>query len=178
LALIHLTILRLAQGMAMLGGLVLIALIGIACTSILGREISAWGAVAGWGDLVRRIGIGPVKGDYELLEAGMAFAVFSFLPLTQLTGSHARVDIFTAGLGPRANAVLSAFWSVVMAAVIVLITWRLYAGMQDKLRYGETTFLIQFPVWWAYAACLAAAGVACVVSLYCALMHLRGKHTA
>ena len=171
----HLAITRLAQGTALLGGIVLIALVCIICASILGREAIS---LAGPGDLratLRGLGIGPVTGDYELVEAGMAFAVFAFLPLTQLTGSHARVDIFTTGLGPRANAALNAFWSVVMAAVILLITFRLYAGLQDKLRYGETTFLIQFPVWWAYAACLAAAMVACITSLYCALRHLTGR---
>ena len=171
----HLLITRLAQGSALLGGAVLIALVAMICTSILGRELGAFGIAQGWGDLVRRFGIGPVKGDYELVEAGMAFAVFSFLPLTQLTGSHARVDIFTAGLGPRANAVLGAFWSVVMACAILLITWRLYAGLQDKLRYNETSFLLQFPMWWAYAACLAVAVVACVTSLYCAGLRLTGR---
>ncbi|MBQ2259924.1 MAG: TRAP transporter small permease [Loktanella sp.] len=171
----HIAITRLAQGTALLGGIVLIALICMICASIIGREVIG---LAGPGDLrtlLRQIGIGPVTGDYELVEAGMAFAVFSFLPLTQLTQSHARVDIFTSGLGPRTNAALGAFWSVVMAAVILLITWRLYAGMQDKLRYNETTFLIQFPVWWAYAACLAAAVVACITSLYCATLRLTGR---
>lgn len=171
----HLAITRLAQGSAILGGMVLIALVCVICVSILGREAIS---LAGSGDLrttLRQIGIGPVTGDYELVEAGVAFAVFSFLPLTQLTGSHARVDIFTSGLGPKVNAVLGAFWSVVMAAIILLLTWRLYAGMQDKLRYGETTFLIQFPVWWAYAACLVVAVVACITSLYCAVRHLTGR---
>ncbi|WP_322889477.1 MULTISPECIES: TRAP transporter small permease [unclassified Yoonia] len=171
----HLLITRLAQGTALLGGLVLIALVCLVCASIFGREIGALAVAAGFGDLVRGVGLGPVKGDYELVEVGMAFAVFSFLPLTQLNGAHARVDIFTAGLGPRANAALSAFWSVVMALVILLITWRLFAGLQDKLRYGETTFLLQFPVWWGYAACLAAACIACIVSLYCAALNLTGK---
>lgn len=172
---LYLLITRLAQGTALLGGSVLIGLVCLVCASIAGRELGALAIMAGFGDLVRGAGLGPVTGDYELVEAGMAFAVFSFLPLTQLTQSHARVDIFTAGLGPRANAVLSAFWSVVMALVILLITWRLFAGMQDKLRYGETTFLLQFPVWWAYAACLGAACIACIVSLYCAALRLTGK---
>lgn len=172
---LHLLITRLAQGTALLGGSVLIGLVCLVCASITGRELGALAIMAGFGDLVRGAGLGPVTGDYELVEAGMAFVVFSFLPLTQLTQSHARVDIFTAGLGARINAALSAFWSVVMALVIVLITWRLFAGMQDKLRYGETTFMLQFPVWWGYAACLAAACVACIVSLYCAALRLSGK---
>ena len=107
----------------------------------------------------------------------MAFAIFAFLPLTQLSGAHARVEVFTSGMGPRVNRVLATFWSVVMAIVIVLITWRLYAGLQDKLRYGETTYLIQFPIWWAYAASLVAATAACLVALYCAAMRLTGHRT-
>ena len=64
-----------------------------------------------------------------------------------------------------------------MAAIIVLITWRLFVGMQDKMRYGETTYLIQFPIWWAYAASLVAAISASIVSIYCAAMRLTGQRS-
>ena len=83
--------------------------------------------------------------------------------------------MFTSGLGDRSNGGLAPFWSVVMAGIIVLITWRLFIGMQDKIRYGETTYLIQFPIWWAYAASLGAAMTASIVSLYCAAMRLTGQ---
>ncbi|MEO0931354.1 MAG: TRAP transporter small permease subunit [Pseudomonadota bacterium] len=170
----------LARFMALLGGIVLCLLVAMVCISIIGRELNSvahsgyLGAFGNW--LIAR-GIGPITGDYELIEAGVAFAIFAFLPLTQLTGSHATVDIFTSGFGPRANNIIAAFWSVVMALIILLITWRLFAGMQDKLRYGETTFLIQFPVWWAYAASFVAALAASIVSLYCAAMRLTGHRT-
>jgi hypothetical protein len=173
--LIHLAITRLAQGTALIGGLVLIALIALICTSILGREAASTLHGAGMRDLARAWGIGAIRGDYELVEAGMAFAIFCFLPLTQLQGAHARVDLFTDQMGPRASAILGAFWSVVMAAATLLITWRLAAGMQDRLRYNETSFLLQFPIWWAYAACLAAATIAVITSLYCAAMRLTGQ---
>ncbi|WP_413785632.1 TRAP transporter small permease [Cognatiyoonia sp. IB215182] len=176
----HKIISLLARVMAMLGGLVLCALVVMVCLSIIGREVNGiahGGYLGGFGDWLIAQGIGPITGDFELIEAGIAFAIFAFLPLTQLTGAHATVDIFTSGLGPKANNLIAAFWSVVMAAIILLITWRLFAGMQDKLRYGETTFLIQFPVWWAYAASFVAALVASIVSLYCAAMRLIGART-
>lgn len=172
---LHTAITRLAQVCALLGGVVLLGLTLLICASIIGREAVSLAGTGGLRDLLRQFGIGPVQGDYELVEAGMAFAVFSFLPLTQLTQSHARVDIFTSGLGSKLNAALATFWSVVMAAMILLISWRLFAGMQDRMLYNETSFLIQFPIWWAYAACFAAAIVACVVSLYCAAMRLTGR---
>ena len=177
---LHAAIQKLAQIMALLGGLVLCLLVLMVCVSVSGRELSDLahsGALRGLGDWLIKLGIGPILGDFELVEAGVAFAIFAFLPLTQLSGSHARVDIFTQGLGPRVNHALSTFWSVVMAVVMVLITWRLFAGMQDKIRYNETSYLIQFPIWWAYAASFAAAIAASIVSLYCAAMRLTGQRT-
>lgn len=177
---LHTLITTLARGMALLGGLVLCVLVGVVCVSIIGREANGLahsGYIGGVGDWMIARGIGPITGDFELIEAGVAFAIFAFLPLTQLTGSHATVDVFTSGLGPRANNIIAAFWSVVMALIIVLITWRLFVGMQDKMRYGETTFLIQFPIWWAYAASFVAALSASIVSLYCAAMRLTGART-
>ncbi|MFQ1699710.1 TRAP transporter small permease [Loktanella agnita] len=175
---LHRAIHGLAKLMALLGGVVLCLLVTTVCVSIVGRMLNglahdgALGAVGPW--LLER-GVGPINGDFELVEAGIAFAIFAFLPLTQLTGSHASVDIFTNGLGPRANHLIATFWSVVMALAILLISWRLFVGMQDKMRYGETTYLIQFPIWWAYAASFAAALATSIVSLYCAAMRLTGK---
>jgi len=147
---------------------------------VAGRELSDLaysGVLRGVGDWLLGLGIGPILGDFEMVEAGVAFAIFAFLPLTQLRGAHAKVDVFTAGLGPRVNAALATFWSVVMAVIILLITWRLFAGLQDKMRFGETTFLIQFPIWCAYAACLVAAITASIVALYCAAARLTGTRT-
>jgi TRAP-type C4-dicarboxylate transport system permease small subunit len=143
---------RLARLTAILGGLVLTALVILTCISVAGRTA----------------GIGPVNGDFELVEAGVAFAIFAFLPLCQLHGGHATVDVFTSFLPAGLNRALIAFWEVVLSAVIVLITWRLFDGMMGKVGNGETTFILQFPIWWAYAASFAAAVVSSIVALYCA----------
>jgi len=176
--LLHRAIAQLANIMALFGGVVLCLLVVMVCVSISGREISDLafsGALGGLGDWLVDRGVGPILGDFELVEAGVAFAIFAFLPLTQLSGAHAKVDVFSKALGSGTDRALGTFWSVVMALIIVLITWRLFAGMQDKIRYGETTFLIQFPIWWAYAACLVAAISASIVSIYCAAMRMSGQ---
>lgn len=177
---LHTAILRLAQVMALLGGIVLCALVVMVCISVSGRELSDLahsGLLRAVGDWLIDAGVGPILGDFELVEAGVAFAIFAFLPLTQLTGAHAKVDVFAKGLGERASSSLDTFWTIVMAVIVVLITWRLFVGMQDKMRYGETTYLIQFPIWWAYAASLVAAVTASIVSLYCAALRLTGQRT-
>ncbi|WP_298676283.1 TRAP transporter small permease [uncultured Lentibacter sp.] len=165
----------LARAMAVLGGLVLSALVVLTFVSVLGRGLNTLGHaghIGALGDWLISTGVGPVTGDFELLEAGVAFAIFAFLPITQLYGAHATVDIFTSALPRRANRGLMAFWELVLTAAILLITARLYEGMLSKMQYGETTFLLQFPIWWAYAASLAAALAACCVALFCSFARL------
>ncbi|MCA0873242.1 TRAP transporter small permease [Seohaeicola saemankumensis] len=170
---------RLARLTAIVGGLVLVALVVLTCVSVLGRGLNTVGhsdllqaLSQGAADALLATGVAPVNGDFELVEAGIAFAVFSFLPICQLYGAHATVDVFTSVLPVRVNKWIMAFWEIVLTALVLLITWRLFAGMQSKMAYGETTFLLQFPVWWAYAASFAAACVASLVSLYCAAARL------
>ncbi len=98
----------------------------------------------------------------------MAFAIFSFFPICQLYGAHATVDVFTSGLGPRARAWLTAFWEVILAAVIILLAWRLHAGLERYIANGQTTLFLQFPVWWSYAASFGASLVACLTAIWCA----------
>lgn len=175
----HRIIERLAHGMALLGGLVLTALILLICVSVLGRSLNT--LLHGWiGDIapglsesLLALGVGPINGDFEIVEAGVAFAIFAFLPLCQLNSGHAVVDIFTSKLSPQTNRVLQMVAEVVFAAVLVLIAVQLFSGMLAKLRFGENTFILQFPVWWGYAASFCAALVAAIVGLYMAVVRIR-----
>jgi TRAP-type C4-dicarboxylate transport system permease small subunit len=167
-----------ANTMALLGGAALCAVIISVCVSVAGREaadLANTGYLGRLGDWLLDRGLGPILGDFELVEAGTAFAIFAFLPITQLSGAHARVDVFTARFSAKVQRRMDAFWTNVMLLIVLLITWRLFEALQDKMRYGDTTYLIQFPIWWAYAACFGAAIVACCVSAYCAVMHVIGR---
>lgn len=153
----------LAAALAILGGLVLSALIVMTSISISGRAFVAFG-------------LGPVPGDFEIVEAGVAFAIFSFLPWCQLNAGHATVDVFTSQLSARANRWLIAFWEVAFTIMVVLIAWRLFEGMTGKFRNGQTSMFIQFPIWWAYAACMFAASIGVLVGIWTAWMRIRDAH--
>lgn len=172
---------RLARLMAIIGGLVLTSIVVMVGVSVLGRGINTFAyrdsfeaLVPGLAKAIQNSGIGPIPGDFELVEAGIAFAIFAFLPICQLRGGHATVDVFTSYLPARANAALIAFWEVLLSLLILLITWRLFAGMLSKFGNGETTYILQFPIWWAYAVSVAAAIGASVVAVYCAAARLLG----
>lgn len=167
----------LARFMAVLGGLVLTALILMICASVLGRALNtllhSGPAVAVLGDFARTLldtGVGPILGDFELVEAGVAFAIFAFIPFCQITGGHATVDIFTSGLSVQANRFIQMIVDIVFAAVLILIAVQLYEGMLSKIQYRETTFMLRFPIWWAYAASLSAAAVSALVGVYVAIV--------
>ncbi len=147
----------LSRLMAAIGGLVLTGLIIMVCYSIVGRALI-------------QFGLAPVHGDYELVEAGIAFAIFSFLPLCQITSGHASVDLFTDMMPDRVQRILRMLIEILFAAVLIMIAVQLYYGMESKIRSGQTTFLLQFPIWWAYAASLVSATVAAVVAIYMAFI--------
>ena len=175
----HRVVKWLARASAVVGGLVLVVLILLTTLSIVGRELSKLGhgmADGSWmvwlGNALVASGLDEIKGTYELTEAGVAFAIFAFFPACQFYGGHATVDVFTSGVRPGALRWLRAFWEVVLAAVIIFISLRLYEGMLRYLGNGETTLFLQFPVWWAYALSVGAAIIASFTAIYCAYARL------
>ena len=165
---------RAARFMAICGGLVLALLIVLICISVVGRSLN--GLLHGWIGIVRpavsawllQVGVGPINGDFELVEAGVAFSIFAFLPLCQISGGHASVDIFTSKLPSGLNRGLQMMIDIDFAIALIVMAYQLYKGMLSKQSYGETTFLLQFPIWWAYAASLVGAVMAAVISVYVA----------
>jgi len=175
----HRFIILLARVTAILGGFVLMVLVAMTTLSIIGRTlsklfhsdfaVSSFGSLSQW---IIDLGVGEINGNYELLEAGVAFAIFSFFPICQLYNEHATVDVFTSGMPPKALRILRAFWEVALSVTIIFITWRLYEGMQRYIGNGETTLFLQMPLWWSYAASFTAASVACIIAAYCAIMRV------
>ena len=169
----HRFVMSVARFMALLGGVTLGAMILIIGVSILGRALNDFlhSAVAEalLGDAARGLidmGIGAIRGDFELVEALMAFTIFAFMPLTQMTGGHAAVDVFTSWMRGRGDRILKAFIEVLFAVVFVIIAWQLKEGMDSRIRSGQTTLLLQFPVWWPYAASLFGAIITALVAIY------------
>lgn len=152
----------LARILALAGGAILLGITLLTCISIFGRAL-----------IPLDIGVGPIRGIYDITEIGMAAAIFAFLPWAQLREAHARVDLFQHAIPKKANHVLDLVFNAAMALVATIGTYRLYLGMQDKLSYGETTLIAQIPVWQGYAASLVGALGFVVVALFCTLRAAR-----
>jgi hypothetical protein len=161
---------------AVAGGIVLTLLMLMTCLSVIGRFLNTLGHTLPFAGSLQAFG--PVPGDFELVEAAMGFCVFAFLPLCQIRLSHATVELFTPHYPLIVNRILNQLWGTLLAVVMVLIAWRLFAGMLGKYENGETTMLLQFPVWWSYATALVPAILAALVAIWIAgqrLLQLAGR---
>ena len=167
----------LSRFMAYLGGIMLVLLIVLTCVSVVGRSLNGIfhsgffeSLAPGFAKWALDIGVGPVNGDFELIEAGVAFSIFAFMPLCQITRGHASVEILTKKFSPFINYLLQFIIDMMFALVLLLVAVQLYSGMQSKMRSGQTTLLLEFPVWWGYALCLVGAFAAAAVAFYIAFI--------
>ena len=58
------------------------------------------------------------------------------------------------------------------AAMLVVIVWKLFEGLEAKHRAGTRTTLLQIPLWWAYLICLSGLGLTALCSLYTATVRI------
>ena len=153
-------IFQLARWAAILGGLMLALLMVMVVLSVSGRALVP-------------LGLGPVPGDFELVEVGTAVAVFLFLPWCYLRGGHASVDLLYERFAPSVRWAVTTLSDLLMLALWVVLTERLYEGMQEKREYMETTFILLMPIWWGYALCLVGGVIGCLAYLAKVLIQLR-----
>jgi TRAP-type C4-dicarboxylate transport system permease small subunit len=139
---------RSARWTAIAGGLILGALTLMVVASVAGRALVG-------------AGLGPVPGDFELVEVGVGVAIFYFMPWCYLRGGHATVDLLYTHLPRWARRAIDTLSHLLMLLVWLVLTWQLWAGLLEKKEYMETTFVLQLPVWWAYALCLIGALIGC-----------------
>jgi TRAP-type C4-dicarboxylate transport system permease small subunit len=139
----------LSRHTARFGGLVVALLAAISVVSITGRALSG-------------VGLGPLPGDFELIEAGTALAVFCSLPWCYLARGHATVDVFWQSYPAPMRRAIQGLTGALMLLVWGLLTWRMGVATLDYRATGEVSFILQMPVWWGYAASLVPALVGCV----------------
>lgn len=146
--------------LAWFGGFVLTLLAVISVVSIAGRALSF-------------TGLGPVPGDFELVEAGTALAVFCFLPWCHLKRGHADVAMLWHIYPPAVRRFLEMVTEVLVLAVWTLLVWRMGVSMLEYRENGEVSFILQMPVWWGYAASMPPAIFGCLVYAWRLLESLR-----
>ncbi len=154
-------LLRISQGFALFGGLMITVVAFVAVISILGRWLSGLPLISDWFPA-----LSGIAGDVELTEMGVAIAVFAFLPYTQMRYGHVTVDLLVDAAPPRVKAALTVLGNGLFTAVAALLTWRLALGMLEKMGYQETTMILALPLWYGYAPSVVCLGLLALVCAY------------
>ena len=130
----------LAEGFAIVAGLLLCGLSTLVVFSIVGRAI------------VGR----PVPGDVEIVAIGTAIAVFLCLPYCQLQRANVTVDVFLAGASSRIRRALDFVGAVTFMLLGLLFAWRMSIGLVNAIRYADSSVILGIPLWWAYPPAIAS----------------------
>ncbi len=163
-----------ARALALFGGIILILLAVMTVVSTIGRAFVGL-----------QIGLGPIPGDFELVEAGTAVAVFCFMSWCHLNQGHVTVDIVADYLPQRVNLSLVLIANLLVLIVAFVIAWRLWMGfgeqvtwfsqpVRDTLGFGykpftnNTTYILGMPVWYGYALSFIGATAFTLISLFTA----------
>lgn len=149
---------RIARILALGGGFLVVGLAVLVTTSVLMRWLGGQG----------------VDGDFEMVQMGLALAVFAFLPLCQAHRGNVMVDTFTLRLPAWMQAAIDALWDLVYAAFAGFIAWRLAIGAMEAFTSHTTSMVLGLPIHYAIAAC---AGMAAFLGLTCLLTALRRART-
>lgn len=148
---------RASTWLALAGGGLVLALALLVTASVLRRWLTSQ----------------PIPGDFELVQIGLAVAVFAFLPICQLHGANIVVDSFTARASAKLQAALDGLWALVYAAVAGLIAWQMVAGTREAFASHTSSMVLALPVGWGMALATASAFWLAAVALVTAVRAMR-----
>ena len=148
---------RVSAALALFGGVLMLALAGLVTASVLSRWATSQ----------------SIAGDFDLVQMGVALAIFAFLPFCQLRGANIFVDTFTLRLPARARALLDALWSAVYAGVAGLLAWRMAVGARETVASGTSSMVLGLPVGWAMLLAAAFTTWLALVALVVAVRAVR-----
>lgn len=149
---------RVCEGLALLGGIVLLLVMTLTVVSVIGR--------AGFNR--------PLLGDSEVVEVGVAFSIFSYLAWCQIRGANVIVDFFTRSLSARTRNGIDTVCDLLFAAIVLVLTWRLALGGIDTFHRGDVSMFLLVPSWWGYLAAFVSCVIWAAACLYTALAALMG----
>ncbi|MCX7157411.1 MAG: TRAP transporter small permease [Rhodocyclales bacterium] len=150
-------LLAVARLMAIIGGLVFVGLVIMSVISIVGRKTVGF----------------VVPGDVEVLQMMAACASASFFPYCHLIHGDVKVDFFTHNLPQKTLWIMDAIGSLLIGLVGALIAWRAWAGAMMVMDSGETSMILQWPVWIPQALMVPGFVMLAIAGAYMCVHQLR-----
>ncbi|MCF2871526.1 TRAP transporter small permease [Octadecabacter sp. G9-8] len=180
---------------AVTGGVGLLVATVITCVSIIlklvrrGMENIDWTPdVLTW--------VRPILGEEELVQYGVALALFAALPYVMYAKGHITVDLFANAFGPRLNRVLDLISDAILATLAYLLftrQWTLlfssargddplwftalisgnWAEIADRLRDRQESQILGLKLWPTYLVAELLTALFLIVAVFCVMRSLR-----
>lgn len=96
-----------------------------------------------WG---RYIFNAPVPGGFEVTELMMAALIFAGLPLVTAEGEHITVDLADFSMSRRLRGFRDALISLACAAMMGVLSHRMWLKAVEQVDYGDQTAVLHIPV--------------------------------
>lgn len=185
---------RFAAGVAILGGIGLLAATALTCVSIIFRLLGrAVDTVLGPEALPW---LAPILGEEEIVKLSVGFALFAALPWVMIQKGHIRVDLFEPLFGSRLNRVLDLLGDIALAAIAWLIMTRQWYQIFDKprgddpllgqlllqrdwpelvdrTRTRQDTQILEIPLWPTYMVAEVCVIIFFVIAAFCVIRSAR-----
>ena len=117
----------------------------------------------------------PVTGGFEITEFVLATLIFAGLPLVTAREEQVTVDILDritpAWLARWRGLLLDLLGAVVMG----LLCQRMWVKSFEAISYGDSSAILEFPVYPAYFFMCAMLGATCLVYLLLAWIKLKAR---
>lgn len=135
---------------AAIGGVILVAMAGMTVVSVIGRAFFAH----------------PILGDVELVQLGSAVVVAAFLPYTQFRRANIIVDFFTTAATERSQRLMDVVGTLLYTLVLALVCWRVAVGGIDIRAAGESSMLMNLPLWIPYLLMVPGLALCVLIGLF------------
>lgn len=151
---------RLAQIMAWLAGVGLVAMVAIVVLDVLARHLAPGFSI---------------HGAIELVALLMVVVGFFGLPAAFDRRTHLNVEVATAAAPVSLRRGLDVFWSLVGAGVVLFLCWMALDTGTDLQRTGQVSEILRIKPLVTYGIAALGLGVALLAALNGALGIARGR---
>ncbi len=137
----------LSAALAVVSGLILLALIGLTFVDVILRYVFS----------------APILGAKDLLEMGMVVVISLAFPFTWRIGGHIVVDLIPDYGAKALTAARDLLVRLIGAAIFALLAWRAWIRAGDSVLFNEATNMIELPFQPFFWVLAIAAGFQAVV---------------
>jgi TRAP-type C4-dicarboxylate transport system permease small subunit len=120
----------------------------------------------------------PVPGSFEMTQFMMPIVIAFGFAYCALEKGHVKVELLTARLPKRAQAIMNSMASLIFLGMFLLISWQSWVRAKGMMDSGQTSLVLYIPVYPFVLAVAVGSAALCLVvmrDLFSYLSEVSGK---